>query len=163
MKHGFSSLIAIIVFFTGCFPGAESVKIQSKIDEIDEIEYIQIRLEDPSCAAGCSVDRVSDSGETVCFREESVLTAADILKASSVNGNALGYVIALELNSSGRVKLDMITRGNRGKRLGVYVAGKMVTAPVINSVISDGKALIAGGFTRIEAEEIAAKLNARLK
>jgi len=163
MKNILYSLIVFLLLITGCGPGAEYVKIDPKIDGIDLPEYIQIRLEDPSCAAGCSIDRVPDSGETICFRKSSVLTAADILKASSINGDALGYVIAIELNSAGRFKLNMITRENRGRRLGVYVQGRMVTAPVINSVISDGKALIAGGFTRIEAEEIAVKLNSRVK
>jgi len=163
MKYGISFLFIFIIFFTGCDAGSKSVKTEPKIDVIDLTEYIQIRLEDPSCAAGCIVDRVPDSGETICFRKVPVLTAADILKASSINGDSLGYVIAIELNSTGRFKLNMITRENRGRRLGVYVQGNMVTAPVMNSVISDGKALIAGGFTRIEAEEIAVKLNSRVK
>ena len=163
MKKLLYSLIIFLFFIIGCGQGAKSVKTDPKVDDIALTEYIQIRLEDPSCAAGCTVDRVPDSGKTICFRKVPVLTAADILKASSVNGDSLGYVIAIELNSTGRFKLNMITRENRGRRLGVYVQGNMVTAPEINSVISDGKAAIAGGFTRIEAEEIAAKLNSRLK
>lgn len=163
MKYFWFFFCSVILFITGCGSGTESLKNERKINEIDLTEYIQIRLEDPSCAAGCTVDRVPDSGETICFRSIPVLTETDILKASSMNGDYLGYIIAIELNNGGRVKLNMITRENRGKRLGVYVAGRMVTAPVINSVISDGKAAIAGGFTRFEAEEIAFKLNSRLK
>ena len=53
----------------------------------------------------------------------------------------------------------MITKENLGKRLGIYINGKFVTAPVIYSVISDGKAAIAGGFSKNQADDIAVKLN----
>lgn len=142
-----------------------SVKTRNvSLDTAGINNYIQVKLEDTDCSSGCQIENIPGLKGPVCFKKIPALTEADIVNAESINNTSgHGYIIALQLNTTGRTKLYLITKENRGKRLGIYIEGKFITAPVIYSVISDGKAAIAGGFSRIEADEIVLKLNAGKK
>jgi preprotein translocase subunit SecD len=164
MKKIFYFLIIFSFISAGCNSGRGSLKKTSDLPQTYTSDYIQVKIEDRECSSGCDVEDLPGSDGPVCFKKIPVLTADDIVEASSVHNNSgHGYIIALELNSTGQAKLHIITRENRGKRLGIYIEGKFVTAPVIYSVISDGKAAIAGGFSEKEAHSIALKLNAGKK
>lgn len=160
MKELFCTLVFLVLLFAGCNSGTGSLNKSNNIN-IDRYNYIQIRVEDLSCNPGCYVERVADSEKNICFKQFPILTSADIVRASFFgdSNSEEGYVVSVDFNSTGRVKLLMATKENRGKRLGIYVDGRMLTAPVINAVIDDGKAAIAGRFSRADAEEIAEKLN----
>jgi preprotein translocase subunit SecD len=155
------------VFACLCLGAAVTVCSSTSAEKRDYLQdtaginnYIQVKLEDTDCSSGCDIEYLPGSANPVCFKKNPVLTSSDIVHASSLfNNSGQGYYIALELNSTGRTKLYLITRENRGKRLGIYIEGEFITAPVIYSVISDGKAAIAGGFSKSEADEIALKLN----
>lgn len=160
MKQVISLFVFLLFLCAGCNSGTGSLKKSTGI-HLDRYNYIQIKVEDLYCNSGCHVEKVADSEKNVCFKKIPILTSADIVRASffgDINSEE-GSIVAVEFNSTGRVKLHMATKENRGKRLGIYVDGRLLTAPVINSVIDDGKAAIAGGFSRAEAEEIAFKLN----
>lgn len=160
MKQALSLLTFLLLLSAGCNSGTVSLKKNRDIDA-DRYNYIQVKVEDIYCNPGCHVERVADSEQKVCFKKIPILTSADIVRASFFgdNNSEKGYVVSVELNSTGRVKLHMATKENMGKRLGIYVEGRMLTAPVIHSVIDDGKAAIAGGFSRADAEKIASILN----
>ncbi len=52
-----------------------------------------------------------------------------------------------------------ITRENVGKQLAIFLDGQVLSAPNINEVIVGGTAVISGGFTAVEARELAENLN----
>jgi len=160
MKKLFHFLFSLFFLTAGCNFRTGSVSRSAELPETVKYDYIQMKIEDTECSSECHKEKVWGSDNNVCFKKNPVLTSSDIVKASSiVNPSGQGYILALELNSTGRAKLYMITKENRGKRLGIYINGKFVTAPVIYSVISDGKAAIAGGFSKNQADDIAVKLN----
>src|SRR3972149_4574404 len=73
-----------------------------------------------------------------------------------------GYVVSLEFNSEGAKKLEEITQNNFQKPMAMFLDDEPISwpPPVIQAVISDGKAQITGNFTADEARGLAIQLNA---
>lgn len=84
------------------------------------------------------------------------------LKRSTVTfgQNALGAEVSLELNNEGAQLFADLTKHNLNKRLAIYIDGILVTAPVVQSVITSGRAVISGQFTLDQAKKLATSLNA---
>jgi preprotein translocase subunit SecD len=99
------------------------------------------------------------------FKDEAgnvVITGADIEKANAVQGDDLGqsYVVAFELKSEGAKKFAEATRNNIGKQIGIYLDEKLISNPVVQNEIADGKAQITGQSTREEALDLATLIRA---
>jgi len=69
-----------------------------------------------------------------------------------------GPIVAFEWDSEGAYLFEQITRRNLDKQLAIFVDNKMISAPVVQSVISD-RGRIEGRFTLEEAADLANKLN----
>lgn len=67
-------------------------------------------------------------------------------------------VVAIELKDA--KKFEDITREYIGQPLGIYLDEEVITAPIVNSVIGGGTAIITGQESLEEAKELAALLNA---
>jgi len=97
--------------------------------------------------------------------EASGLTGADLTRALAEPSNDPqnpGYVVSLEFNSDGAKKLEEITQNNFQKPMAMFLDDEPISwpPPVIQAVISDGKAQITGNFTADEARGLAIQLNA---
>ena len=97
--------------------------------------------------------------------EASGLTGADLTRAQAEPSNDPqnpGYVVSLEFNSEGAKKLEEITQNNFQKPMAMFLDDEPISwpPPVIQAVISDGKAQITGNFTADEARGLAIQLNA---
>lgn len=68
-------------------------------------------------------------------------------------------IITLEFNQEGAKLFEVITSENIGKTVAIYLDGQLKTAPVVQTVINDGQAIITGDFTPEEAKQIARDLN----
>ena len=68
--------------------------------------------------------------------------------------------VSLELNDEGAKLFGEITKRNLGKQVAIYIDGIAISAPVVQSEIPDGKAIISGGFSIQEARDLANSLNA---
>ena len=75
-------------------------------------------------------------------------------------GQLSGTEVSLELNQEGAEIFKSLTEKNLNKRLAIYLDGIPISAPVVQSVIPDGKAVITGDFSVKEAKELATRLNA---
>lgn len=69
-------------------------------------------------------------------------------------------VVSFELDKAGAHLFGEMTKHNIGRQLAVVLDGKVITAPVIRSVISAGRGEISGSFTVAEANELALLLRA---
>lgn len=69
-------------------------------------------------------------------------------------------VIQLTFTEEGRKKFANITQRNVGKPLAIVLDNVAVQAPTINEVITNGDAVISGGFTVESAKEAVKQLNA---
>ncbi len=77
------------------------------------------------------------------------------------SGKAAGQpVVSIEFSPDGAKKFSEITAKNIGKSLAIFLDGRLVAAPTVQSVISDGRAIISGNFTPDEAKKLTIQLNA---
>lgn len=85
------------------------------------------------------------------------------LKRASVQlnqgGTSLGPTISLEFNDDGAKKFAEITKGNVGKRVGIFLDGQIISAPTVQEEIKDGRAEISGEFKLQEAKDLVRDLN----
>ncbi|MEM7166209.1 MAG: hypothetical protein AAF581_12135 [Planctomycetota bacterium] len=79
----------------------------------------------------------------------------DVILAYVTADNRGKPAIAVQFTDAGSKQLENITRRNLGRALTVYVDGKVVAATQIQSVITDGMAVIQGTFTEAQAQQIA--------
>ncbi len=67
--------------------------------------------------------------------------------------------VGLNFNSEGKALFAKITKENLGKPLTIILDGVVKSSPVIQSEITDGKAVITGNFTAEEAKTLVRDLN----
>jgi len=68
-------------------------------------------------------------------------------------------VVSLIFNSQGKDLFADITKNHVGDVLAIFLDGEVISDPVIRTQIFDGNAQISGGFTSVEAQELARNLN----
>ena len=69
-------------------------------------------------------------------------------------------VVTLQFNKEGKELFKEITERSKGKKVAIFLDGQIISAPVVQSVIRDGRAEISGGFDLKEAKELSQRLNA---
>lgn len=88
------------------------------------------------------------------------LTGKELKQAQLVlNQQTYRPEVSLEFNDQGRELFKEITERNVGKTVAIYLDGQIISAPVVQDVIRDGRAVINGKFTQKEAKELAGRLN----
>lgn len=69
-------------------------------------------------------------------------------------------VIGLEFSSEGAKKFAQITKANIGKPVAIFLDDRLLTAPIVENEITDGKAVITGKSTLEEVKNLVVQLNA---
>ncbi len=92
-----------------------------------------------------------------------VLSGSDIAKAEAMlqqtqNGVGKEYVVALDLNEEGTLKFATATRNSIGQQIAIVYDGGVISAPTVNSAITDGHAIISGMENFDEANNLASKI-----
>jgi len=86
------------------------------------------------------------------------LTGTHVKKAfASMDEN--GYIVSLQLKGRGPTLFKEITTKYTKKRLAIVLDGTVYSAPVIQNVISGGRAQITGNFSATEAKQLAVIIN----
>ncbi len=67
--------------------------------------------------------------------------------------------VDLEFDSDGTKLFADLTKKNLNKRIAIYLDGTPISAPVVQAEITNGRAIISGGFTLPEAKQLAQRLN----
>jgi hypothetical protein len=99
--------------------------------------------------------------EVLNVQKAVLLDQSDVKSAKAyVSGKTGGQlVIGINFTDDGTKRFAEATRQNIGRRLAVVIDGKLSMAPRINSAIDGGVAQITGAFSKLEAQNIAARLN----
>lgn len=84
-----------------------------------------------------------------------VLTGKDVKEATAILDDTSRPVVSLELNEDGQSKFADVTAKNIGKSIGIYMDGEVVSSPVVQNAITDGKAVINGMSSMDEAKKLA--------
>lgn len=88
------------------------------------------------------------------------LESSQLQFTNSGSGQIAGQpIVALTFNSEGKELFAKITGENKGKVLAIFLDGQVISSPVINDVITDGKAVISGNFTADTAKSLVRDLN----
>lgn len=67
--------------------------------------------------------------------------------------------IDLIFNDDGKKIFSELTKRLIGKKIAIFVGGQLLTAPTVQSVISDGRAVITGQYTIADAQSLANNIN----
>jgi len=132
-------------------PGVENA--QEAIDLIGQtakLEFLLVKGELPAYQ-GMPTD---------LLETESVLSGNDISDAYVSTDEYGNYVVALKFSSEGSDKFYAGTDAaihdeDSTGQIAIALDGEVISAPVVNSVISSGEAIITGGFTLDEANNLA--------
>ncbi|MDO8488470.1 MAG: protein translocase subunit SecD [bacterium] len=87
------------------------------------------------------------------------LTGSD-LKFAQVNFDNGKAVVEIEFTPDGAKKFGEITARNLGRPLAISLDGQIVSAPTVQTAITDGRAVITGNFSVDEAKRLSIALNA---
>jgi SecD/SecF fusion protein len=93
-----------------------------------------------------------------------MLVGTDVMDARAVSGNDnmqnLQNIVELTMTKEGTKKFaDATSRAyEKQESLAIYYDDKIISAPMVNSVISDGNAQITGSFTYEEADALASTI-----
>ncbi len=99
----------------------------------------------------------SEDGNPLLVAQEAAL-GGDALTTAQVDFDQSRFnapVVGLTFNPEGTKAFAKVTAQNIGKRLAIILDGKVQSAPVIQSAIPDGQAVITGRFTPQEASDLA--------
>ncbi len=97
--------------------------------------------------------------ETLYVQKTVLLDQTAVESATVVTNRLGGLEIDLAFTDSGRKRFANVTRQNVGRRLAIIVDGQILSAPIIQSKITNGKASIVGAFTDQEAHTLARKID----
>jgi preprotein translocase subunit SecD len=87
-----------------------------------------------------------------------VMTGDELDTVGVVNDPAQGYQISFTLKSAGAQVFGDYTSANVGKYLAIVLDKRVISTPVINTAITDGKGVIQGNFTYDSANALAIQL-----
>lgn len=90
----------------------------------------------------------------VVLMDGSMVRKAEADINNSYNG-IINNVVKVYFTDEGTELFKDITNEYKGKIISIWIDDKMITAPTVNSVISDGTAIIEGVFTAESAQDLA--------
>ena len=67
--------------------------------------------------------------------------------------------VGIEFDAEGTKLFADLTKENIGKQIAIFLDGQVISAPTVQTEITDGKAVITGNFTLDEAKKLAQRLN----
>lgn len=102
---------------------------------------------------------LEQSGDNESQFEETELTGANLVKAD-VDIQEGRPVISLRFDREGAELFKEITERSINQPLAISLDDQIISAPIVNDVISDGQAVISGDFTPEEAQILKSQLNA---
>ncbi len=88
------------------------------------------------------------------------LTGADLVQASLSRDELGAPAVALQFSADGARRFEEMTRKYLGLPIRIVLDGEELSAPVVRSVITGGRAQIEGRFTMDEAKRLVVLLNA---
>jgi protein-export membrane protein SecD len=94
---------------------------------------------------------------------ETIITGKNIKTASAqiINNNGSSVpVVSFELDDEGREAFYEATKNNVGKSIIIKLDDVVISAPVVNEAIRDGKSVIQGSFTTETAKQLAERIEA---
>lgn len=137
--------------------------INDAINQIGQTPYLEFK----TASLNPTQATIDDQGTAVIDEntawERSGLSGKQLTKATVdfQQGQSLNsqVVVRLQFNDEGKKLFSEITSANIGKPLAIFLDGQILSAPTVQSAITDGVAVITGNFTVQQAKDLATRLN----
>src|SRR5690606_6693020 len=138
--------------------------IEEAVAQIGETPILDFRLQTPQGELGIDPEAVTEDGQVELGIDDlftpTGLTGSYVERAQvqfdQVTGEA---IVVIDFNREGRELFSDITTENVGEVLAIFLDGEPISLPVMETAITDGTAVISGGFEPEEARELARDLN----
>lgn len=113
----------------------------------------EARLAEEAPAPGLTEATIAGSDRTIYLHPDTIATNADIADARVVESGDT-FQVTVALTAEGAYRVFRATEAHLDRPVAILLDGEVVMAPVVRSPIKES-AVIAGDFTRAEAERIA--------
>ncbi|MDD5318831.1 MAG: protein translocase subunit SecD [Candidatus Pacebacteria bacterium] len=121
---------------------------------------LDFRTEKASTASSSALDTATSSEDIASLFDVTPLTGQYLQRATLEFDQNNQAMVGLQFNSDGAKLFADITKANIGKRVAIFLDGKPISIPVVQSVITSGQAQISGGnMTPDEAKTLVRNLN----
>jgi preprotein translocase subunit SecD len=139
-------------------PGVKDVNEAIKL--IGQTPFLEFREENPNPPKA-----IPDA------KGQIVVNPSDVFIATGLSGKQFSRAvlefnsqtglpqISLQFDAEGTKLFSEITTRNVGKRVAIFLDGEILSAPTVQTAITDGKAVINGQFTVTQAKELVTRLN----
>lgn len=130
--------------------------------EVSKENDNRIRVQIPGVDDAAATAKEIGEAAHLTFRDEAgnvLVDGANVKNAGKAYQNNQ-VVVTLEFDSEGKDLFAQATQSNLNKRIGIYMDDMLLSAPTVQSAITDGQAIITGDFDADSAEELAAKIRA---
>ncbi|MFA6361812.1 MAG: protein translocase subunit SecD, partial [Candidatus Shapirobacteria bacterium] len=95
------------------------------------------------------------------FNKDTGINGSHLSRSSvEINPNNSTPEVAIEFNPEGTKLFAQASKDFLNKRIAILIDGYPITYPTVQTVITDGKAVISGNFDAQSAKELSAQLNA---
>lgn len=144
----------IIVELAGVHDPNQAIKLIGETPQLDFRREVsaealkQFNIDDNTAVTGPIFERTELSGKNL---KRATVAFDPLTGTPEVN---------LEFDGEGTDLFAELTRQNLQKRIAIYLDGVPISAPVVQAEITNGRAVISGGFTIEEARQLAQRLNA---
>lgn len=150
------------------FPGIDDPQeVVASVKQTGLLEFVDFGVEQLPAGTPIQTDYNNDKAvtpfsDTTTPTEErvyhTVMTGSALQTVNVQPSQSGGYEVAFTLKSDSTVLFSDYTRDNIGKSLAIVLDGRVVSAPTIQSQISDGQGVITGSYTSESANEFAVQL-----
>ena len=81
------------------------------------------------------------------------------MQVQSDPAGSQSYLVLITMDEEGKNAFAAVTAEHIGEAISIYVNDELISAPVIQMPITDGKAVISGNFTMDEAKTLSKMLS----
>lgn len=145
----------VIVELAGVYDPQQAIKLIGETPQLD----FRREVDSEEAKKKLNIDDKTALAGPIFVRTE--LTGKNLKRATVEFDNVSQQPqVALEFDSEGTRLFAELTKQNLHKRIAIYLDGVPISAPVVQSEIVNGRAVISGGFALPEAKQLAQRLNA---
>lgn len=138
--------------------------INAAIDQIGQTPFLEFKEENPTPTAnidanGKAVVDVNSQWKSTGLSGKQLDSAKADIQTGSRGSLGSGYIVRLKFNDEGKKLFSDITTRSVGKPIAIFLDGQILSAPTVQTPITDGEAIITGQFTAQQAKQLALRLN----
>ena len=137
--------------------GGNTIRVE--IPDVDDPEKVLELIGRPQSLYFTLEDLGDEAAESTLEEKAFIIGRKDLESAYvTTSDSSTQYAIGLKFNESGTQKFADTTTNNVGKSTYIYVGGRKIMSPKINSAITNGQAIITGNYDYQSAYDFATQL-----